>query len=173
MAVAPRGYEARPMAQIGVAYADTPEGRAAAAAGFALARRTGASVRLISVVDDVAAAGAYAVPGWTPPPLVPREELEQRARAAAERVPAELGAGTAAGVEVRHGAVAAELADASRSLDLLVCGSRGYGGLRSAMAGGVSRALAHTAACPLVLVPRRISADEAAAWPARAMMSRR
>jgi nucleotide-binding universal stress UspA family protein len=161
------------MAQIGVAYADTPEGRAAAAAGFALARRTGASVRLISVVDDMAAAGAYAVPGWTPPPMVPREELEQRARTAAERIAAEVGAGIAVDVDVRHGAVAAELAGASRSVDLLVCGSRGYGGLRSAMAGGVSRSLAHAAACPLLLVPRRISPEEAAAWPAREMMSSR
>ena len=37
---------------------------------------------------------------------------------------------------------------------MLVCGSRGYGPLRAVLLGGVSSALAHTAACPLLVIPR-------------------
>jgi hypothetical protein len=36
----------------------------------------------------------------------------------------------------------------------MVCGSRGYGPLRALMLGGVSSGLAHSCACPFVIVPR-------------------
>jgi len=42
----------------------------------------------------------------------------------------------------------------SNDVDLLVCGSRGYGPLGSVLLGGVSRRLIHRAACPVVVVPR-------------------
>jgi nucleotide-binding universal stress UspA family protein len=56
------------------------------------------------------------------------------------------------------------LAEQSRELDLLVCGSRGYGALKSVLLGSVTRALAHSCACPLYIVPRPRSeaADEQA-----------
>jgi nucleotide-binding universal stress UspA family protein len=37
-------------------------------------------------------------------------------------------------------------------LDLLVCGSRGCGLVRSTVVGGVSSRLAHSAACPLLVI---------------------
>jgi nucleotide-binding universal stress UspA family protein len=55
---------------------------------------------------------------------------------------------------VLHGDVAAELAAVSGELDLLLTGSRGYGRLRSRLAGGVTTELAHTARCPLIVVGR-------------------
>jgi nucleotide-binding universal stress UspA family protein len=39
-------------------------------------------------------------------------------------------------------------------LDLLVCGSRGCGLVRSTVVGGVSSRLAHSAACPLLVIAR-------------------
>jgi len=46
------------------------------------------------------------------------------------------------------------LAEETRKLDLLVCGSRGYGALKSVLLGSVTRALAHSSSCPLYIVPR-------------------
>jgi nucleotide-binding universal stress UspA family protein len=39
-------------------------------------------------------------------------------------------------------------------LDLLVCGSRGYGPLRAVLLGGVSRRVAAEAHCPVIVLPR-------------------
>ena len=47
-------------------------------------------------------------------------------------------------------------ASAARELDLLVCGSRGYGPLRSVLVGGVSGRLMRSAHCPVIVVPRGI-----------------
>jgi nucleotide-binding universal stress UspA family protein len=42
----------------------------------------------------------------------------------------------------------------SEHVDLLVCGSRGYGPLRSVLLGGVSRRLVDEAQCPVLVLPR-------------------
>jgi nucleotide-binding universal stress UspA family protein len=42
----------------------------------------------------------------------------------------------------------------STHVDLLVCGSRGYGPLRSVLLGGVSRQLVDDAHCPVLVLPR-------------------
>ena len=46
----------------------------------------------------------------------------------------------------------------SENLDLLVCGSRGYGPLRAVLLGGVSRRLAADARCPVIVLPRGVEA---------------
>jgi len=46
------------------------------------------------------------------------------------------------------------LVERSAGLDLLVCGSRGYGPVRTVLLGSVSHALAHHARCPLMVLPR-------------------
>ena len=167
VAVAPRGYTERPIERIGVAYTASDEGRAAAEAGFGLARRLGASVLLLSVVVPSAYTGAYAVPGWVTSAPVDTGALDQHVLGAAERAITDLGDGVSATAEVRRGPVVATLAEASASLDLLVCGSRGYGAFHSSLAGGVSRGLAHAAACPLLLVPRRTAPQATALWQGR------
>jgi nucleotide-binding universal stress UspA family protein len=120
VAVAPRDYAAHPIESIGVAFAPTDEGRQAAAAGFGLARRTGAAVELITVVvPTLYSGGAYVVPGWSPPVDIDYSELDRHALGAAERAIADLGAGVTAPADVRRGTVVSTLAEASRSYDLL------------------------------------------------------
>jgi len=48
---------------------------------------------------------------------------------------------------------------ASDRLDLLVCGSRGYGPQRAVLLGGVSRRVAAEARCPVIVLARGIEAD--------------
>ncbi len=90
------------------------------------------------------------------------QRAEQILESARERVPADLLGGT----RLVTGHAGAALALASADVDLLVCGSRGYGPLRAALLGGVSSTLAHTASCPLLVVPRghalRLDATRAA-----------
>ena len=47
----------------------------------------------------------------------------------------------------------------SEHLDLLVCGSRGYGPLRAVLLGGVSRRLTAEAQCPVIVLPRGVKAS--------------
>jgi nucleotide-binding universal stress UspA family protein len=47
----------------------------------------------------------------------------------------------------------------SANLDLLICGSRGYGPLRAVLLGGVSRRLTAEAQCPVIVLPRGVSAS--------------
>jgi nucleotide-binding universal stress UspA family protein len=42
----------------------------------------------------------------------------------------------------------------SEHVDLLICGSRGYGPLRSVLLGGVSRRLVDGSQCPVLVLPR-------------------
>jgi nucleotide-binding universal stress UspA family protein len=62
-------------------------------------------------------------------------------------------AGRSAGVEILTGLPADALAAASDDLDLLVCGSRGYGPVRTLLLGGTSHALVRKAACPVLVIP--------------------
>jgi anti-anti-sigma factor len=55
---------------------------------------------------------------------------------------------------VLSGDPAAELIKSSAGLDLLVLGSRGRGRFKAALLGSVSGAVTHSARCPVVVVPR-------------------
>jgi nucleotide-binding universal stress UspA family protein len=154
--VAPRGYSvpAAGPERIGVGFTDTPEGRIALQAAAGLAAATGAALEVIAVVEPQDYTAAYGVPGWVPQQFDPRELFAERARAAIDAAASELAPDVAFTTETPRGRAVEQLARASARLDLLVCGSRGYGALRGAIAGSVSRGLAHRAHCPLVLVPR-------------------
>ena len=52
------------------------------------------------------------------------------------------------------GDAADELVERSRELDMLVVGSRGYGPVRHALLGSVTKKLMQAAACPVLVVPR-------------------
>jgi nucleotide-binding universal stress UspA family protein len=59
---------------------------------------------------------------------------------------------------VAVGAPEQVLAEQSRTSDLVVVGSRGYGPHRAVLLGSVSGHLVREAACPVVVVPRGIEA---------------
>lgn len=138
VAIAPRGYERPPggLRRIGVAFNDGPDGPAALAVAARLAGRAGASVT------------TYTVAGAEPFDV---DRVLERVRRA---LPAE----SLEDAVFLRGDAAAELAAVSAGLNVLICGSRGYGPVRSVVFGGVSSELAHRAQCPLLVVPHATTA---------------
>jgi nucleotide-binding universal stress UspA family protein len=159
IAVVPSGWE--PSARldtIGVAYVDSKEGRAALHGAHALARRAGATLRVLTAVR-----ASFAVYGETEAligvqPGTDFNALEGELRVRTEgdqRTAVEtLGADVAVETDAFVGDPATVLVRVSENLDLLVCGSRGYGPLRAVLLGGVSRRLATEAYCPVIVLPR-------------------
>ena len=157
VAVAPRGFKDRPIDQpvrrIGVSYLDTSEAREALKFATELAQRTGASLRLYSVVARRAETFA---------PIVGRDAEEaflatvrETTQAALEAAVATVPEGVSADWELLEGDVVDELSALDEhEADLLVVGSRDYGPVRRVLLGGVARQLIRRAACPLVVVPR-------------------
>lgn len=151
VAVAPKGYamnEHEPPRAIAVAYDGTPEAKLALQRAEAIAQRSNAVLKLLTVVvPPVAAPGM--VPGVYAPQTPP--DPEKVVREALDAVDPAL-----AVEPVRlDGDPALELGRAcERDVDLLVIGSRSYGPLTRVLLGSVSRALVKKAVCP-VLVTRR------------------
>ncbi|GAA0530164.1 universal stress protein [Paractinoplanes ferrugineus] len=133
---------------IGVAYVDTPDGRAALAEAARLAAGTGSRLRLYTVVAE----------GISPLPFLhdaervlletARETYEQSLAAAVASVPA-----ADADWRIISGDVVETLAGLAE-VDVLFCGSRGYGPARRVLLGGVSARLLRRARRPVVVVPR-------------------
>ncbi len=105
-----------------------------------------------------------AVYAWDPAPIaasgLPEEEM-QALHAAAKRRAAKIvrkldGRGSDVRIVPRtaFGTTAQVLVDASEKADLLVVGSRGFGGLRGMVLGSVSHHCAAHAHCPVVIVHR-------------------
>jgi nucleotide-binding universal stress UspA family protein len=144
VAVAPAGYRRRSRLSppvIGVAHDGTAESAAGFDAALTLARDLGASVRVHTVEP-----GGLSRPIHQP---VPAElDFDRLAVALAGDVDVETWR--------HHGDPVHILARESERLGLLVCGSRARGPLRRVMLGSVSAALLRSAACPVVVVPRRV-----------------
>ena len=92
---------------------------------------------------------------WAPPP----PGLMEDAQSAAGEVLAEaleLAKANQPAVEIepvmREGQPANVLVDEAEKADLLVVGSRGWGGFRELMLGSVSQQCAHHARCPVVII---------------------
>jgi nucleotide-binding universal stress UspA family protein len=156
VAVAPQGTREepadRPVQRIGVAFVDTPEAKEALKVAGSVADRTGAGLRLFTVVAPRAEVFA---------PVMGRDAeeafVERLREGAQEALDAALAAmpGVPATGELLEGDTVDELAALDdREIDLLVCGSRGYGPVRRVLLGGVSSRLIRRAACPVVVVPR-------------------
>ena len=153
VAIAPRGFAAGDAAvrRIGVAFVDSPEGHDALEAGAAMAAFGDAELSVHTVIAPPSAGPGSATPGWVPPaPFDAEAWIEEGERT----IRAQLPDGIAADVVVELGDPCERLAAASERLDLLICGSRGYGPFRAVLLGSVSGRLAHTAACPLIVLPR-------------------
>jgi len=153
--VAPRGMRDRPMRNlqsIGVAYLDRPEARAALDVALRWAQRTGATLRLYTVVPKPAevmslplgqdAKQAFTQTAW---------EACQRA---IDTAIATLPAPVSASGQVRTGDVVEVLGGLADEVDVLVCGSRGYGPVRRVLLGGVAARLIGRAGMPVTVVPR-------------------
>lgn len=156
VAIAPRGFaaaERSPIARVGVGFDGRPESIAALELGAELARRHGAELELIAVVEpriaemEVAAQAFDVISGE---PL--RDRRAEGLRTQAEEALAAIGA--QGKITIEHGAAAEELLRASGRLDLLVLGSRGYGPLGRVMLGRVSAGLSSEAPCPILLTRR-------------------
>ena len=145
VAVAPPGYRRRRRLSpqlIGVAYDGTAESSAALDTAVTLARDAGVPLRVITVEPS----GLSRPLHGHPTPAV--AELERLALALAGDVDVE--------TSTFHGDPAHVLARESERLGLLICGSRARGPLRRVMLGSVSSAVIRSAACPVVVVPRRV-----------------
>jgi nucleotide-binding universal stress UspA family protein len=155
VAVAPRGFSFEDADDgprlIGVAFTDTPDGRAALARACVLAARARGLVRVLTVSEpsDPLITGALEAVALE----YVRGAHDDAAAAVLRRGLDRVSAGRSAGGEVLTGQPADALATASHDLDLLVCGSRGYGPVRTLLLGGTSHALVRKAACPVLVVP--------------------
>jgi nucleotide-binding universal stress UspA family protein len=157
IAVVPHGWEAGGgLKTIGVAYAPTEEGREAVTAAMALARRSGAGLRVLAAVKPRhfgRAGGGHPGHEATSYDQVGADEASITAEAMKL-------IGNTGGVEVEADVSAQEPADfliaASENVDLLVCGSRGYGPRKAVLLGGVSRQVVRGARCPVIVLGRGI-----------------
>jgi nucleotide-binding universal stress UspA family protein len=151
------------IATIGVAYVDSEEAREAVRAAWALARRTGARLRAFTVVRETPGMRLEIEPryeeGQTGKELI--DVLGEYKLRAAEQLSAlieELGGEVPVEADALVGDPAELLVDLSRSLDLMVLGSRGYGPLRAVLLGSVSARVAREAHCPVTVLPRGVRA---------------
>src|SRR4051794_32214610 len=157
VAVAPRGFREKaidePVTRIGVAFVDTPEGHEAVKAAGGLAAETGATVTLYTVVAGRAEVFS---------PVIGRDAEEaflatvrEDSRAALEKAHASMPDGLQVAEELLEGDTVEVLSALDEhEIDVLVCGSRGYGPVRRVLLGGVLRRLVRRAACPVIVVPR-------------------
>lgn len=156
LAVVPHGWTAGGgLKTVGAAYLDTPEGHEALHGAAAIARRTGASLRVLSAEKPH---GFHETQGGgdalTPPTTY--AEIGSALRANAERAVAAVAgeAGMPIEADVSVGDPGEFLVAASRHLDVLVMGSRGYGPRQAVLLGGVSARVTAEASCPVVVLVR-------------------
>ena len=161
IAVVPHGWEAG-LNTIGVAFADTDEARQALRGAHALARRAGATLRVLTVVKV-----RLGMHGETEARTAGQrgkdfDEVEGEHRVRAEAALRSAVSGLDGDVAVEVDAFvedpAETLVSVSENLDLLVCGSGGYGPLRAVLLGGVSRRVVAEAHCPVIVLPRGVEA---------------
>ena len=147
--VTPAGLdpEWRP-ARIGVGYVAVEEAEHALAAADALARLAGAPLEAVTAVAPRAQSAA--VPPYGADGMA---AMRESASTALDRALAAVGREAGEGAVFAGEAVDGLVALSERS-DLVVCGSRGYGPIRSVLLGGVGHGLLRDAACPVLVVPR-------------------
>ena len=153
VAIAPRGFGAdgpTTLGVVGVAYDGSRESKLGLALSEHLARNAGAALRVIAVLPKVTIQPSRI--GHT------ARGYERALRAHFENALEEAGAQLAGDVEseivLLEGPPGAKLAEATRELDLMVLGSRGYGPIGRALLGGTASDLVRSAHSPVLVVPR-------------------
>lgn len=165
VAVAPRGFSAGAPATIGVAFDQSPEAEHALTVAIDIAAALGAKL----VVREVVAADVLPViAGY---PSIDVEDISREiAEDAQERLDGVIGAiETSVPIEARAvvGPLADRLTELVEEVDLVLCGSRGWGTVRRVLIGSTANRLIHNAAVPVLVVPRSALVD-ASASPAEA-----
>jgi nucleotide-binding universal stress UspA family protein len=159
IAVVPRSWQRGDgLRTIGVGYVDTAEGQDALDNALALARRSGAKLRVLSAAKERPITGTFGG-GGVLTPAVRYEELASALRVPAERAVEEATSG-GGDVEIEPDVSVGDAADflvaASGQVDLLICGSRGYGPARAVLLGGVSGRVVREARCPVIVLARGV-----------------
>lgn len=148
VAVAPRGEatRGRVLRRVGVAYRDTPSGHAALTLGREIAQFRHAEVHAITVVPVLPRP-------WLGPTIGGAEAAHRLGGEPAEIARTHLA--TLEGVTgiVAEGDPAAQLTRFSRTVDLLIVGTRGHGALRRLLVGSTAEVLLTASACPVLVVP--------------------
>jgi nucleotide-binding universal stress UspA family protein len=159
--VVPQGHQAPSEGAqlVGAAFAPTPEGKAALAAGALLARALNARLLAVMVLNPKHAErqspGLMAQAHGEHDPSEDRYVRDRLVGSdALQAAIAELGEGVEVEPDVLFQDPLEGLTAASQRTDLLVIGSRGYGPAKAVMLGGISRRLIAAAHCPLLVLPR-------------------
>ena len=153
VAIAPRGFAADEPAAfsvVGVAYNGTPESKLGLALGERLARSAGAILRVIAVLPKVIVQPSrigHTARGY-------ERALRAHFENALEEASSQLAGDVESEIVLLEGPPAAKLAEATRELDLMVLGSRGYGPIGRALLGGTASDLVRSAHSPVLVVPR-------------------
>jgi nucleotide-binding universal stress UspA family protein len=154
VAIAPRGLAGSEdsIRIVGCGFDGSPEAHEALSWAADIARRRSARLEVLAVhpriaFGGVSSAGAF---GYQSADNALRRASEKQMRDAI----ASLGPGVEVSARLLDGDPATTLVDASKELDLLTLGSRGYGPIRTVLLGGVSRTLVREGACSVVVLPR-------------------
>ena len=133
-----------------VAYDGSPEAELALAHAVAIAQAYRARLALVAVVPPPPLLAWQAPGGMRGSTTTEQAELDQRLRAAADRVPDDLSLTT----RLLDGDPARELLRAAREgdHDLIVMGSRGRGRVTAALLGSVSNHVMHDSPVPVIVV---------------------
>jgi nucleotide-binding universal stress UspA family protein len=153
LVIAPKGYAEQDHSQdrlrvVAVGYDGMAESQAALDEAATLARKFGASMRVIGVMTPVPPMGAVAAAqaGGEAGP-----DFQTRLHQAVAELEPEL---RALPVIERGDPVAKLIDHAEMGVDLLVLGSRGFGPVMRLLIGSVSSRVIRGAACPVLVVPR-------------------
>lgn len=141
------------ISRVGVAYIDTRDGREALRVAVRVAQRIPAQLTLYSVLGQSSERYSYLVGRTDEEAFLDkaRDSFGKAMEFAAAGVPPELEPRTV----ILEGAVVDSLAALGPDdVDVLVCGSRGYGPVRRVLLGGVSSRLIRHAQLPVAVVPR-------------------
>jgi nucleotide-binding universal stress UspA family protein len=155
IAVAPRGYAEQAeegILRIAVAANGSPESSSAVLAGVLLAKRLGARLSIVAVVEPppYGYSASYAVMTDWEYKSAQEKEMHDALEEAEKLVPPDL----PITAQLLHGEPAHALAEYAEDFDLLITGSRGYGPVNRLLLGGVSGKLLHSSPCPVLVLPR-------------------
>jgi nucleotide-binding universal stress UspA family protein len=148
VAVAPRGLADRGLrfGTVAIGFDGSKEAQAALHVAIDLAKRTGASLRVLAAVDTGL---AFGIDGGRPNAQERtrvKRRLEHAVEHARESVEAE--------GQMLHGAPSQVIPEAAEDADVLVIGSRGhYGVARRLLLGSVAAHVMRSAPCPTLVIP--------------------